>query len=92
MLARLLEKLEHPDHDIEERALLALVSLSRRTQARHMVTQEGGLQTVQRAQQRCKDLLGEADEDYREILQDLIVLASDLEELLKQPALDRSEL
>jgi hypothetical protein len=52
------------------------------------------LQGVQEAVQRCKQLMVDADEDYRDILEELVVLYSDLEEVLShtEPNVDKTEL
>jgi hypothetical protein len=52
------------------------------------------LQGVQEAVQRCKQLMVDADEDYRDILEELVVLYSDLEEVLShtEPIVDKTEL
>ena len=92
LLKSLLKDLSHPDHDVKERAFLALISLSRHSEARGVLKAVGGLKTVQLAREQCKQILVDADEDYREILFNLMVLASDLEDVLSQCYSDRSEL
>jgi len=52
------------------------------------------LQAAQEAVQRCKQLMVDADDDYKDILKDLVVLYSDFEEVLShpEPTKDRTEL
>ena len=92
LLKSLLEDLSNPDHDIKERAFLALISLSRHAGIRRVAKAVGGLKAVMLAKKQCMQLLEDADEDYKEILTNLMVLASDLEDLLSQTASDRTEL
>lgn len=92
LLTSLLERLDHSDHDVKERAFLALISVSQCQKAKDLLRAVKGLQHVHRARQWCQDLLGEADEDYREVLENLLVLSSDLEEMMGKSKSDRSEL
>jgi len=42
LLVRLLELLKHPDHDVHERAILALISLGSQGEARRLLRVVGG--------------------------------------------------
>ena len=92
LLKILLEDLSNADHDVKERAFLALISLSQHTETRGVVKAVGGMKAVKLAREQCRQLLEDADEDYREILTNLMVLGTDLEDLLSQSASDRTEL
>lgn len=91
-LAKLVEKMKHPDHDIQERSFLALISVSGRPKARQILLASGALKSTEKARKHCEELMHDADEDYQEIIQNLIVLSTDLEEILRQGVHDRSEL
>jgi hypothetical protein len=41
---RLLELLKHPDHDVHERAILALISLGHQSEARRLIKLSNGEQ------------------------------------------------
>lgn len=92
LLKSLLKDLSNPDHDVKERAFLALISLSRHSKTRGLLKTVGGAKAVRIAKEQCKQLLEDADEDYRELLTNLMVLGSDLEDLLSHSVSDRTEL
>ena len=47
------------------------------------------LQAIKEAVGHCEQLMGDADEDYRGILKDLVVLYADLEEVLSHTGSNR---
>ena len=95
LVTKLLDLLNHPDHDVQERALLALISLAAQPGPRAAIQAQGGRRAAREAEVNCRELLQDADQDHRHILEHLIVLQTDLGEVLvemDEPVNDRSEL
>ena len=75
-----------------ERALLGLVSLASKPQAKKHLSSQEARKAIHKSRQHCQDLLVDADADFRDILDNLIVLTGDLEDIVKHPSSDKSEL
>lgn len=94
LLKLLLQQLQHPDDDVAERSLLALIALAGHRAPRRVLREAGGRAAVEAAEKRFQQVLRDADAEYREILEHLSVLLGDLDELLSHTGgeLDRTEL
>lgn len=94
LLRPLLALVEHPDDDIQERALLGLIALAQRRGPRQKIREAGGQKAAAAAEVRRQLLLRDADAQHRAMLEELGMLLEDLQELLSssrdQP--DRDEL
>lgn len=92
LISPLVQLLQHPDDDVQERALLGLVALASHAGPRKAINAAGGRAAVGAAEDKLQLLLADADEGHREILGDLHVLLGDLADLLSAPEIDRTEL
>ena len=92
LLAQLLGKLDHPDLDVKERVFLVLINLARWPHIQVALLDAGGLESVQLTRDSCNDTLRNADSDDRDMLLQLQVLASDLEDQLRENYFSKSEL
>lgn len=88
----LVQLLQHPDDDVQERTLLGLVALASHAGPRKSINAAGGRAAVAAAEKRLQLLLRDADEEHLEILKDLGVLLGDLADMLSVSEIDRTEL
>lgn len=82
LVQQLLNLVMHPDHDVQERALLTLTSFSKRPETLSLLRRSDAHRAVASARQKYAAISIDADEEYREDLKQYLLLLADLEDCL----------
>ena len=86
----LVQMMTHPDHDIQERVLLCMIALAQHSETRPSLEKSQVLSAIQASRKKYAAVSIDADDDYRDILKEYLLLLADLEDMMRGD--DRVEL